>query len=232
MNLARRLYELQLIDLEIQGFQQTLDQLNLQIGANDDVVKAKADLDAFKKHLAEVSQKCRDMEWETEDLQKKIAKLSGKLYGGKVANPKELVSMEQELGNFNTDLKRKEDDLLELMNEEEDTKKNLAIQSEKLAKLEQDWQQQQKTLIQKRDEVEKQLQETGKKREEAAGAIGSQTLNLYERLRAKRGQAVARAEQGTCQGCRITLSMNEWQRVKSGTVVVQCSSCGKILYLE
>jgi len=231
MNLSRRLYELQLIDLEIQGFQQTLDQLNLQIGANDDVLRAKADLDALKKHLAEVSQKCRDMEWETEDLQKNIARLSGKLYGGKVANPKELVSMEQELGNFNTDLKRKEDDLLELMNEEEETKKNLAIQSEKLAKLEQDWQQQQKTLIQKRDEVEKQLQETGKKREEATGDIDSSALNIYEGLKAKRGQAVARAEQGTCQGCRITLSMNEWQRVKSGTIV-QCSSCGKILYLE
>ena len=40
MNLAKRLYELQYIDLEIQSFLKTLNQLNLQIGANDDVVKA------------------------------------------------------------------------------------------------------------------------------------------------------------------------------------------------
>ena len=231
MNLAKRLYELQHIDLEIQSFRETLAQLNLQIGANDVVLKAKADLDAMKKHLAEVSQKCRDMEWETEDLRKSISKLNEKLYGGKVGNPKELLSLEHELENFNTKLRGKEDDLLELMNEEEITKKNMAIQSERVVRLEEDWQQQQKVLVQKRHEVEKQLLEIDKKRQEVASSIDSQALTLYEGLRLKKGQAVVKVEQGTCQGCRITLPMNEWQRAKSGTIV-QCSSCGKILYLE
>ncbi len=231
MNLAKRLYELQHIDLEIQSFRETLAQLNLQIGANEVVLKAKADLDAMKKHLAEVSQKCRDMEWETEDLRKAISKLNEKLYGGKIGNPKELVSLEQELENFNTKLRGKEDDLLELMNEEEITRKNLAMQSERVVRLEEDWQQQQKALVQKRHEVEKQLLEIDKKRQEVASSIDSQALTLYEGLRLKKGQAVVKVEQGTCQGCRITLPMNEWQRAKSGTIV-QCSSCGKILYLE
>jgi predicted nucleic acid-binding Zn-ribbon protein len=231
MNLARRLYELQSIDLEIQSFRETLAQLDLQIGADEVVLKAKADLDAMKKHLAETSQKCRDMEWETEDLRKSISKLNEKLYGGKVGNPKELMSLEQELENFNTKLKGKEDDLLELMTEEEVTRKSIAIQSERVVRLEADWQQQQKVLVQKKHEVEKQLLELDKKRQEAASSIDSQALSLYEGLRLKRGQAVVRVEQGMCQGCRITLPMNEWQRAKSGTVV-QCSSCGKILYLE
>ena len=136
MNLAKRLYELQYIDLEIQNFQETLDQLNLQIGANDDVVKAKAELDDLKKHLAEVIQKCRDLEWEAEDLRKKISKLSQKLYGGKVGNPKELISLEQEFENFNAELRHKEDELLDLMNEEELTNKSVTVQSEGLGKLE------------------------------------------------------------------------------------------------
>lgn len=231
MNLAKRLYELQHIDLEIQTLQSILAEINLQIGANDDVLKTKDDLDTLKKHLAEVSQKCRDMEWEAEDLRKNISKLNEKLYGGKVGNPKELMSLEQEAQSFKAELGRKEDDLLELMNDEEGTKKSIAIQSERLDKLEADWQQQQKILIERRREVDNQLLEIGKKRQEAASSVDSQTLSLYEGLRSKKGQAVAKVEQGTCQGCRITLPVNEWQRAKSGTVV-QCSSCGKILYLE
>jgi predicted nucleic acid-binding Zn-ribbon protein len=231
MNLAKRLYELQSIDLDIQSFRETLAQLDLQIGADEVVLKAKADLDALKKHLAETSQKCRDMEWETDDLRKSISKLNEKLYGGKVGNPKELLSLEQELQSFSVKLRGKEDDLLELMNEEEITRKSIAVQSERVVGLEEDWQQQQKVLMKKKQEVEKQLLDLDKKRQEAASSIDSQALSLYEGLRLKRGQAVVRVEQGMCQGCRITLPMNEWQRAKSGTVV-QCSSCGKILYLE
>jgi predicted nucleic acid-binding Zn-ribbon protein len=231
MNLAKRLYELQSIDLDIQSFRETLAQLDLQIGADEVVLKAKADLDALKKHLAETSQKCRDMEWETDDLRKSISKLNEKLYGGKVGNPKELLSLEQELQSFSVKFRGKEDDLLELMNEEEITRKSIAVQSERVVGLEEDWQQQQKVLMKKKQEVEKQLLDLDKKRQEAASSIDSQALSLYEGLRLKRGQAVVRVEQGMCQGCRITLPMNEWQRAKSGTVV-QCSSCGKILYLE
>ncbi len=231
MNLAKRLYELQHIDLEIQSFRETLAQLNLQIGANDVVLKAKADLDAMKKHLAEVSQKCRDVEWEAEDLRKSISKLNEKLYGGKIGNPKELLSLEQEAESFKVNLRQKEDELLDLMNEEEVTKKSLALQSERLGKLEEEWQQQQKVMVQRRGEIEKQLLEIDKKRQEATAGIDSQALSLYEGIRLRKGQAVVKVEQGRCQGCRLTLAMNEWQRAKSGTVV-QCGSCGKILYLE
>jgi hypothetical protein len=231
MNLARRLYELQQVDLEIQNYRETLAQLNFQIGKSDVVLEAKADLDTMKKHLAEVNQKRRDMEWEEEDLRKDISKLNEKLYGGKVGNPKELLILEQETESFQVKLRQKEDDLLDLMNDEEVTQKGITVQSERVGKLEEGWQQQQKVLVQKRSEVESRLLEIDKKRQEIAPDIDSQSLTLYESIRLKKGQAVVKVAQGRCQGCRLTLSINEWQRARSGTVV-QCGSCGKILYLE
>lgn len=231
MNLARRLYELQHIDQEIQNYREALAQLNLQIGNNDAVLEAKTALDTMKKHLAEAAQKRKDLEWEAEDLRKNIAKLNEKLYGGKVSNPKELLGMEHEVEGFKVELKQKEDELLDLMNEEETTQKGIAAQSGQVGKLEEEWQQQQKILLQKRVEVEKHLLEIDKKRQEAVSGINSEALSLYEGLRLKRGKAVVKVEQGRCQGCRLTLAMNEWQRTRSGKVV-QCSSCGKILYLE
>jgi predicted nucleic acid-binding Zn-ribbon protein len=50
-------------------------------------------------------------------------------------------------------------------------------------------------------------------------------------VRTRKGNAVVKVEQGRCQGCHIKLSMNEWQKARTG-VLVQCSSCGRILYLS
>lgn len=231
MNITKRLYELQLIDVEINSCQATIAQLNLQIGDDDVVLKAKAELDVLKKHLVEIGQKRHDLDWETEDLQKTISKLSDKLYGGKIGNPKELLSLEQEAGGLKDRLGQKEDELLELMNEEEVTQKNIAMQAGQVVKVEVEWQQQQKALMQKRNEVESRLLEFENKRQAFIATIDAQSLGVYEGVRLKRGPAVVKVEQGRCQGCHITLPVNEWQKTKSG-VVVQCSSCGKILYLE
>jgi predicted nucleic acid-binding Zn-ribbon protein len=231
MNFAKRLYELQLIDSEIQSYRDMLAQLNLKIGESETVRVAKAELDAMKKQVMEIGQKRRDLEWSTEDLQKNITNLNVKLYGGKVGNPKELMSLEQEKENFTNKLRQQEDELLDLMNAEEETQKRIKIQSEQVARAEVEWQKEQQTLIQERGEAENHLLELEKKRQLFTSSIDPQSYTLYESIRLKKGQVVVKVEQGRCQGCRITLPVNEWQRAKSGTVV-QCSSCGKILYLE
>ena len=59
----------------------------------------------------------------------------------------------------------------------------------------------------------------------------SSLLPLYESLRrSKSGRAMALVERGTCQGCRLSLTTQETQRARSGQQIVQCSSCGRILY--
>ncbi|MFC1905371.1 zinc ribbon domain-containing protein [Chloroflexota bacterium] len=232
MNLARKLYELQLIDSEIQGFRENLSQLNLKIGKNEALLMAKAELQSMKQHLVEIGQKRRDLDWKVDDLQKEISKLNDKLYGGKIANPKELMSLDQEKESFTTNLRQQEDELLDLMNEEEETQKKIKVQTEQIEKADAEWQEEQKTLIQKRDEVEGYLIENEKKRQALAGAVNdAQALGLYENILLKKGQAVVKVEQGRCRGCRITLAVNEWQRAKAGALI-QCSSCGKLLYLE
>jgi len=231
MNLAKRLYELQLIDSDIQSSRSTLAEINVKMGESETVLRAKAELEALKKHLAEIGPRRRELEWGVDDLQKNVSKLNDKLYGGKVGNPKELMSLEQDKESLKTRLGQQEDELLELMNEEEETQKKIKIQSEQLGNLEVEWQKEQEILMQKRGEVEGHLLEFEKKRQEFASTIDSQAHSLYEGIRSRKGHAVVKVEQGRCQGCRITLPVNEWQRTKSGAVV-QCGSCGKILYLE
>jgi predicted nucleic acid-binding Zn-ribbon protein len=230
MTLAKKLYDLQQIDLSIQKEQETLDDINRQLGESDALTQARAGQMSEKKHLAETERQQRDLEYEIEDLRNSIKKLNDKLYSGKEKNPKELVSLEKELEIFKAKLRRKEDDLLDLMAEIESVQDKIKINSERLSDLEREWQQEQKELTQEQARVKSRLLELDKKRKALASDIAKQTLELYEGIRLRKGQAVVKIEQGRCQGCRLNLAVNELQRARAGDLI-QCSSCGRILCL-
>ena len=101
---------------------------------------------------------------------------------------------------------------------------------DELSDIEKEWQQQQKELISEKDKLETQLNQLNEKKQELVSGIEPQELQVYEFVRARKGNAVVKIEQGRCQGCHIKLPMNEWQKARTGTLV-QCSSCGRILYL-
>ena len=150
--------------------------------------------------------------------------------GGREKVPKELLSLEQEVGSIKARLRQKEDNLLDLMAEEEAIQAKMSSETARLEKIEREWQGEQEILSQKLSEVESQLFDLDQKRKVLTSGIDSQVLNLYEDVKLKKGQAVVKVEQGRCQGCRLNLPSSEWQRARAGTLV-QCSSCGRILYL-
>jgi predicted nucleic acid-binding Zn-ribbon protein len=230
MTLAKTLYDLQQIDLNIQKEQDTLDDINRQLGESEALSQAKAELLAEQKHLAETEKQQRDVEWEAEDQRSGIKQLNDKLYGGKSKNPKELVSLEKELEIFKAKLRQKEDDLLDLMAEIEAAQEKIKINSERLSNLEEEWQREQKDLEQRQAKVKSRLSDLNRKRQTLSSNIARQTLELYEGIRSRKGQAVVKIEQGRCQGCRLNLAVNELQRARAGELI-QCSSCGRILCL-
>ena len=231
MSFALMLYELQQIDLEIQKKQEILEEIDSQLGESQALLDARAGLCVAQEHLAAVEKQQRDMEWEVEDLQTSISQLSDKLYGGKVKDPKELVSLDQEMNIFKARAKEKEDILLDLMGEVEATGGKIKIDTEQLKKVEQEWQQEQDVLVQRQSEVKAQHLDSSQERQSKASVINSEALNLYEGLKVKKGLAVVRVEQGRCQGCRLNLPMNELRQVRAGNLV-KCSSCGRILCLS
>jgi predicted nucleic acid-binding Zn-ribbon protein len=231
MTLVKRLYDLQQIDLDIQREQEALDEISRQLGESQALLKARAEFLAEQEHLAEVEKQQRDLELDIESLRASIAQVNSKLYSGANKNPKELVSLEKEVEIFKAKLREKEDSLLDLMAETETVQGKMKLDGERLKKLEVEWKQEQKALTQKQAKVENRLSDLSQKRQSVTSEITKQTLELYEGIRLRKGQAVVKVAQGRCHGCHLTLSMNEWQRAKSGDLA-QCSSCGRILYLD
>lgn len=233
MTKARQLYELQEVDLEIEAKREALSSVESQLGESEALVQALASLGQEQQHLAQLERAQRDAEWEVDDLRTKAAELEKRLYGGSVRNPKELVSLQEQVEHLKRKRREGEDRLLDIMTEVEAVQKELDSKSSELARSEEEWRQEQQALSQEQAELQAALATLEGRREELSSRIDAASLELYHSLRAKRqGRAVAKVEQGMCQGCRIVLPMTEMQRARMGQELVQCSSCGRILYLS
>jgi len=231
MNLPGQLYSLQQLDIESHNKQQLLEDIIRQLNENSALVAAESELTSWKQQLPEMERKRKDSEWEMEDLQQKIKLVNNKLYGGAVKNPKELVNFKQESENFKRRLSAQEDELLDLMSQIEEIEACLKTSTSEVERLRQEWQQNQETLTQTKAETETRLTSLNKSRTELSQQISREILNLYEKIKLTKGQAIAKVEQGRCQGCHINLPTNQWRKVKAGDLV-HCSSCNRILYVE
>ncbi|MDP6576784.1 MAG: C4-type zinc ribbon domain-containing protein [Dehalococcoidales bacterium] len=230
MGVARQLYQLQEIDLEVESDRQALDRLVHQLGASRVVVKARAGLESVQKQLVEFGHQQHSAEWELDDVVGKISTAEEQLYSGRIKNPKELSSLQHEVELLKTRRDQLENSALEIMNQVERAEASVAQMSHALEKLEAEWQQYQKELSKDIAALRNELSELEQKRRLMSAEIDPGTIEVYERLWKSKKQAVARVEQGICRGCRISLPSSDLQQVK-GDNLVPCSSCGRILYL-
>jgi len=231
MSLAEQLYKLQQVDLELQRKQQELNEIENRLSDDKALVAATSKLASQKEQLEDARKKQKRSEWELEDLQDKVRKIDSKLYVGTTTNPKELVNLEKEVKGLKSQIRPKEDALLELMSQVEEIEDKVKTTAEEVERLKREWEQRQETLRQRKSEVETMLAKLRGDRDRLAQQIDSEALNTYERLRLTRGQAVVKVERGKCQGCHITVPTSQWQKAKAGELI-QCTSCSKILYLE
>jgi uncharacterized protein len=231
INIAKKLNELQIMDLEIQRLQVVINMVDQQIQGNQEVLSAREKLQNAKADLLIIEKNRHSTEWEVDEAEKSIKQIEQKIYSGAVKNPKELMGFQQELKVLKDKLKEKEEELFKLMSEEEQLQLLVKTNTDSLLKIEQEYNSELPNLKLQKSSADESLMKLREKRETIVSEVDSQTMKLYETLKQRKGQAVVKVEQGRCQGCRISLSVNELQKAKAGNLI-QCSSCGLILYLS
>ncbi|MDP2919165.1 MAG: C4-type zinc ribbon domain-containing protein [Dehalococcoidia bacterium] len=230
MSVARQLYQLQEIELALEANEQAQTRTAGQIGESQEAVKARARLAAEQKRIEELAKQQKSTEWEVEDLTIKIKNIDKKLYNGKIFNAKELSNLQAEAEDFKKHRFKLEDVVLELMEQSEQARKNLATITAELARMEEQWRVQQKQLAGELEQLKSNRAALEAKKQVLLPLVDTGAVTVYRDLRKRKGIAIARIEQGTCLGCRITLPNADLQQAKGGGLV-KCSSCGRILYL-
>jgi len=230
MSIAKELYQLQEVELEIESSEQALRQIASQLGENQAVVRVQTKLALEQQRLEELRGQQHSAEWEIDDITSKLTTAEEELYSGRIRNPKELTSLQHEVDGLRVKRDQLEDKALEVMEQVELAAASVASVSSELKTVEAEWHSQQQQLSTEMEQLKAILADLKHKQQLLLAGIDPQPVEFYYQLKKQRGQAVAKVEQGICRGCRISLPTAEVQRARSGNLV-QCSSCGRILFL-
>ena len=230
MSVAKQLYELQEVDLELESRGQALGQVVAQLGESQVVLSARAGLASENKRLKELGHKQHSLEWEIDDVTTKIAKAEEELYSGRTKNPKELANLQHEIEMLKAKRSELEDGAIEVMEQVEAATAGVGAMGRGLETLEAEWRTDQEKLTAEKERLEAEIVGLKQKREAVSSQVDSEVIVFYGELKKQKGTAVARVEQGVCRGCRLSLSNAELQRARGGSLM-QCSSCGRILFL-
>jgi predicted nucleic acid-binding Zn-ribbon protein len=170
------------------------------------------------------------LESEVSSLEAKIAAEERRLYDGSVANPKELGSIQAEVGSLRSRKARIEDEVLEQMERREELEGRLPPLESELAGERQRLATVDSETAGELAETTKALAELRTERDALVPEFDEELLELYEDLRAqKRGVGAAALEDGVCNGCHQKLSPLELERVKQAEGIRRCPYCRRIL---
>ena len=230
MSVAKQLYELQEVDLELESHEQALGQVVAQLGESRAVLSARSRLASENQRLEELGHKQHSLEWEIGDVTTKVAGAEEELYSGRTKNPKELANLQHEIEVLKAKRSELEDRAIEVMEQVEAATAGVGTTERELETLEAEWRAEQESLTADKERLEAELVRLKQKREMVSSQVDSEMVDLYGELKKQKGTAVARVEQGVCRGCRLSLSNAELQRARGGSLM-QCSSCGRILFL-
>ena len=231
MSVASRLYQLQETDSHLREKLRFLKDAVARLEHNEELSLTAAELATQQDGLEQARKQQRQLDWEVDDLTAKILAVNGKLYGGSVQNPKELMNLEQDVQGLKRHLKVREEVLLDAMGVAESSEAGVGSLRKQVEELTAAWERERQSLRVQKDDAELEIERLTQLRNLIRSEIGPDATGLYDQLSRAKGAAVVKVELGRCTGCNLTIPTGQWQKARAGEVV-GCGSCGRILYVE
>lgn len=230
MTTAADLLDLQEIDLALDAARARLAEIEEALGETEDLIEARKAVEESRENVNKLKAQQTDEELQVEQIRDKAKKVDDKLYSGTVTNPKELGDLHADFKMLNTQADHAEDKLLGTLVEIDEASDALSKEESAFAEVQARWESDQARMRAEKAEFEPEITRLEAEREEVAAGIDPRAMSLYKLLRQRRaGVAVAKLERGMCGGCRITLPSATLTKARSGTELVQCVSCERIL---
>jgi predicted nucleic acid-binding Zn-ribbon protein len=229
---VQQLYQLQVLDSEIDQVRHRLAEIETSLGENEHLNRAEAGVTTAEKKLHEARARMKDLDLEVKGLTEKITREEKTLYGGGARSPKEAANLQEEIASLKRRQEGREELLLQVMVEIESTESELGQLQADLNAVREDWALVQEKLQQEQALLQARVAQLAEQRPAVAGGIAREDLVHYQALRrTKAGRAVALIKDGVCQGCGMTASSNKVRQARMGEELAYCGVCGRILYV-
>lgn len=188
-----------------------------------------ANLEALKQRARQLEVDRKRLELDVGVRADSVAKLRTQQY--ETRKNDEFAAMAHEIERYQNEISAIEDRELELMEQQDKLKVEVAAEEKKAAGTKDSIARQVTDLEAKEKALEARLQELMKDRAELATKIDEDVLDRFERLFASKGDAaVVALEHDVCTGCHMKITTQTAVRVKGGKEIVSCEQCGRILY--
>ena len=143
----------------------------------------------------------------------------------------EFRAMGNEIERYEKEIQQIEDQELELMDQAEKLKVEVAAEDKKAASARESIARQMADLDEKEKTLQGRLNELAAERAELSGKVEEDLLERFERLFGSKGDAaIVALEHEVCTGCHMKVTTQTAHRVKNGKEIVSCEQCGRILY--
>lgn len=226
-----QLIKLQQRDQRIRALQKELKD----IPKNEAMAKMQlagdlAAVEAANQRAKEIEVKIKGVELDIATRQNSIKRLHDQQF--ETRKNDEFQALGHEIKHYEGDVRALEDTELEHMEALETAKAVLKEAQAKLAITQERVNEDLKSLAIRAEGVKSRLKDEEAERKTLADPVEAGTLSLYDRLFTKKGDAaVVALTNGICGGCHMKVVMGTVQQLRSGELLTQCESCGRILYL-
>lgn len=224
---------------EIYNRQRTINKLIKEAEQRQDLIELRNRKGDYAKKLAAIQKKQaaigKSLQQLDLDLKSCLAKLKqeeAKLYGGSVANSRELEQLQLKVLEYTNSKSQLEEDTYHLLEEEE----KLTNLKERIEKAEQSSNQQlaiiETELKQKTCELNLELSELDSELEELIPKVSGEWLERLKKIAgAHNGIGIAQIKSGCCGACHVSLSESLLQKAKRGEdQILLCENCGRIIF--
>jgi len=223
--------------LVLQDRQQKIKQIQIEVETLPLQKKSlEAQLAASVAGVEVLKQKARKVEMDRKKLEldvgtrtESISRLKTQQY--QTRKNDEFQAIGHEIERYENEIRKIEDEELELMIEADKLKADLGVEEKKAATVKESVARQTADLEVKSKILESRLEELTKERAEIGGKIDEDLLGRFERLFKSKGDAVVvPLEHEVCTGCHMKVTTQTAHRAKAGKEIVSCENCGRILY--
>jgi predicted nucleic acid-binding Zn-ribbon protein len=214
---------------QIQTETKTLPQQRANLEAQ--LVASVASVEALKQKGRQVEVDRKNLELDVGTRSNSIAKLRTQQY--ETRKNDEFQAMGHEIERYENEIKKIEDQELELMMQADKVKAELVEEEKKARATKESISRQLVDLDEKSKTLEARLQELTKERAELAAKIDEDLLDRFDRLFESKGDAaIVALEHNVCTGCHMKVTTATVMHAKAGKEIVSCEQCGRILYVS
>jgi predicted nucleic acid-binding Zn-ribbon protein len=214
------------------------------------VTELTREISSLPRHIAEIAKKLetherklegdraalsanqkdrKKMEADIQAQEQKISKLRSQMLDAKTNE--QYKAFQNEIEFCETEIRRAEDRILELMSESDPLDKNVKAAETALKQEKSEVDSEKRQAIARTSEDQKSLDQVNHERSQVVARMNPSLYRRYEQIRkTRRGLAVAEAVDGRCNACQMAMRPQFSQELKRGDQVMACESCTRLLY--